>query len=44
MTTFSKSVIFAAGLIVAIGWLADGGSVEVEAANMVEQFDGSSVF
>ncbi len=44
MTMFAKSVIFASGLVVAIGWLADGGSVEVDAANMVQQLDGSSVF
>ena len=44
MTLFAKSIIFASGLIVAIGWLADGGSVEVNAANLVQQFDGSSVF
>lgn len=44
MTTFAKSVILVSGLIVAVGWLADGGSVENEAAIVVQQFDGSRVF
>lgn len=44
MTTFAKSVIFVSGLIVALGWLADGGSVEIEAAMVVQQFDVNRVF
>ncbi len=44
MTKFAKSIVFVSGLIVAIGWLADGGSVKNEAAIVVQQFDGSRVF
>ena len=38
MTTFAKSVIIVSVLIVALGWLADGGSVDIDAAQNVERF------
>ncbi|WP_256372778.1 MULTISPECIES: hypothetical protein [Alphaproteobacteria] len=43
MTKFAKYVIFASALIVALGWLAGGGSVEIDAAQMVERFDDTAV-
>ena len=43
MTTFAKSVIILSLLIVVLGWLADGGSVDTEAAHSSEQFIGNAV-
>ena len=43
MTTFAKSVIIASVLIVALGWLADGGSVDIDAAQNVERLKGIPV-
>lgn len=43
MTLFAKTVILAAFLIVALGWLAGGGSVDTDAASMVQKLDGSVI-
>ncbi|WP_260026172.1 hypothetical protein [Ruegeria conchae] len=43
MTTFAKSVIIVSVLIVALGWLADGGSVDIDAAQNVERLKGIPV-
>ncbi|WP_275041386.1 hypothetical protein [Ruegeria sp. ANG-S4] len=43
MTIFAKSVIGVSVLIVALGWLADGGSVDIDAAKNVERLFGISV-
>lgn len=43
MTTFAKSVILLSFLIVVLGWLADGGSVKMDAAQKVEQLSGITV-
>ncbi len=43
MTTFAKSVIIVSVLIVALGWLADGGSVDIDAAQNVGRLTGFSV-
>ena len=38
MTVFIKYVVFASTLIAALGWLADGGSVSSDAAQMLVGF------
>lgn len=43
MTTFAKYVIAVSVLIVTLGWLADGGSVDIDAAQNVERFMGIPV-
>lgn len=43
MTLFAKSVIFVSALIVALGWLADGGSVDKNAAKIVERLNSTQV-
>lgn len=43
MTTFAKSVIIVSVLIVALGWLADGGSVDSDVAQVVERLKGTQV-
>ncbi|WP_298381130.1 hypothetical protein [Ruegeria sp.] len=43
MTTFAKSVIVLSFLIVVLGWLADGGSVDMDAAQKVDQLSGITV-
>lgn len=43
MTSFAKSVIIISVLIVALGWLADGGSVDMDAAQSVERLLGIPV-
>ena len=43
MTTFAKYVIIVSALIVALGWLADGGSVDKNAANFVERLNSTEV-
>lgn len=43
MTTFAKSVIIVSVLIAALGWLADGGSVDIDAAQNVERLSGIPV-
>lgn len=43
MTKFAKYVIALSALIVALGWLAGGGSVETKAARNVERLIGTSV-
>ncbi len=40
MTTFAKCVIMLSALIVALGWLAGGGSVNVDAAQIVDRLSG----
>ncbi len=39
MTRFAITIIVASVLIVALGWLADGGSVDIDAAQSVERFE-----
>ncbi|EEE38496.1 hypothetical protein RKLH11_2338 [Rhodobacteraceae bacterium KLH11] len=43
MTNFAKSVIIVSVLIVALGWLAGGGSVDIDAAQNVERLTGIQV-
>ena len=43
MTTFAKSIIIVSVLIVALGWLADGGAVDIDAAQNVERLKGIPV-
>ncbi|MGV6802871.1 MAG: hypothetical protein ACWA49_01600 [Ruegeria sp.] len=43
MTIFAKSVIFASAIIVAFGWLVGGGSVDVDATQVVEQSNETAV-
>ena len=38
MTVFAKYVVFASTLIAALGWLADGGSVDYDAAHLLVGF------
>jgi len=43
MTLFAKSVIAVSALLAALGWLADGGSVEIDAAKTVQEYDVSVI-
>ncbi len=43
MTTFAKYIVVISVLIVALGWLADGGSVDMDAAQNVERLTGIQV-
>ncbi|WP_267885453.1 hypothetical protein [Ruegeria atlantica] len=43
MTKFAISVIVASAFIVALGWLAAGGSVDINAASGVERFESFQV-
>ncbi len=43
MTNFARTVIILSVLVAALGWLADGGSVDIDAAQNVERFTGFPV-
>ncbi len=43
MTNFARTVIILSVLVAALGWLADGGSVDNDAAQVVERLKGTQV-
>ncbi len=43
MTKFAKYIVLVSALIVALGWLAGGGSVDKNAAKFVERLDSDKV-
>ncbi len=43
MTNFARTVIILSVLVAALGWLADGGSVDSDVAQVVERLKGTQV-